>query len=150
MFRGSLAKMPEELFAYVVLSVGTTFFQEIGEHMNEPTVWASSTMRSEWFPEADFVTASAFSLFFLPQRKTSCQHLVNFLCIIFEIVFHPSYCHVIRAVCRPSAHLPKKKDFSDSSCVTHHLFESMARVHHQTSRTVALRDVSLLHVRTSA
>ena len=56
--------MPEELFAYVVLSVGTTFFQGIGEHMNEPTVWASSTMRSEWFPEADFVTASAFPLFF--------------------------------------------------------------------------------------
>ena len=43
-------KICKELFAFVVLSGGTTFFQGTGEHMNEPTVLASSTMRSKWFP----------------------------------------------------------------------------------------------------
>ena len=38
-----------ELFAKVVLSGGTTFFQGIDEHMNGLTVLASSTMRSKWF-----------------------------------------------------------------------------------------------------
>ena len=59
MVRVSLATKPvhprhdvnicKELFANVVLSGGTTFFQGIGVHMNGPTVLASSTMRSKWF-----------------------------------------------------------------------------------------------------
>ena len=44
-FRVYLAKMPEELLAYVVLSCGMTFSQKIGESMNAPTVLASPTMR---------------------------------------------------------------------------------------------------------
>ena len=63
-------------YANVVLSGGTTTFQGIGEHMNEPTIWAPFTMRSKWFYRAEFVTASAFPFF--PHRRDSGQHVVKF------------------------------------------------------------------------
>ena len=42
------ADIRKNLYANVVLSGGTTIFQGIDEHMNEPTTLAPSTMGSRW------------------------------------------------------------------------------------------------------
>ena len=67
----------KELFAYVVLSGGTIFFQGIGEHMNGPTILASSTMSSEWISRGRICHSLRLSFCFSPstqgQLPASCQ-----------------------------------------------------------------------------
>ena len=72
-------KICNKLFANVVLSGGTTFFQDIGEHMNGLTVLASSTMRPKWvFQRLNVSLPPPFLLFFSldeGQLPACCQIL---------------------------------------------------------------------------
>ena len=94
----------KELFANVVLSGGTTFFQGIGKHMNGPTVLPSSTMRSKWFYRGR--TCHSLRLpFFSPSTQGQLPARCKIFCVASELVFH-SYSHVIRTDC------PKKENMS--------------------------------------
>ena len=71
----------------------TTFLQGIGEHMNGPTILASSTMRPKWFSRGRICHSLRLSFCFSPstqgQLPASCQILFVSparLCFILRIL----------------------------------------------------------------
>ena len=92
----------------------TTFFQGIGEHMNGPTILASSTMRPKWFSRGRICHSLRFSFCFSPstqgQLPASCQILFVSparLCFILRILTSHALTVVLLHTC-----LPKKNGTS--------------------------------------
>ena len=61
-----------------MLSGGSTIFQGIGGHMNEPTALAPSTLRSRFVSESRMCHTLRPSFFFFLSRRARCPFIVNF------------------------------------------------------------------------
>ena len=100
----------------------TTFFQAIGEHMNGPTILASSTMRSKWFSRGRICHNLRLSFSFSPstqgQLPASCQILFVLparLCFILRILTSHALIVVLLHTCTRKKMEPRAWSTRDPS-----------------------------------